>query len=112
MKLRAALAGLLLLLAGPVRAAAPNAAALADVDRIFAEWRLSAHAPGLVYGVVADGRLVHVKGLGVQDVDTGAPVTADSLFRIASMSKAFTAMAILKLRDAGKLSLDAPAEQY
>jgi CubicO group peptidase (beta-lactamase class C family) len=39
-------------------------------------------------------------------------VTGESLFRIASMSKAFTALAILKLRDAGKLSLDAPAETY
>ncbi len=112
MKLRAALAGLMLLIAGPVRAAAPDAAALSEIDRIFAEWRLSAHAPGLVYGVVADGRLVHVKGLGVQDVETGAPVTADSLFRIASMSKAFTGLAILKLRDEGRVALDAPAETY
>jgi CubicO group peptidase (beta-lactamase class C family) len=39
-------------------------------------------------------------------------VTADSLFRIASMSKAFTALAILKLRDEGRLSLDATAETY
>ncbi|MET0338211.1 MAG: serine hydrolase domain-containing protein [Caulobacter sp.] len=79
---------------------------------MFADWRLSAHAPGLVYGVVADGKLVHVKGLGLQDIDSKAPITADSLFRIASMSKAFTALAILKLRDEGKLSLEAPAELY
>ena len=41
-----------------------------------------------------------------------APVDADTVFRIASMTKSFTAMAILKLRDEGKLSLDDPAEKY
>lgn len=81
-------------------------------DRIFDEYRLDAHIPGLVYGVVADGKLVHVKGFGIQDTEAKRPVTADSLFRIASMSKAFTALTILKLRDEGKLRLDAPAETY
>ena len=95
-----------------VHAAVPSPAALADVDKIFAEWQLAAHVPGLVYGVVVDGQLVHVRGLGVQDVETRSPVTPDTLFRIASMSKAFTALAILKLRDEGKVSLDAPAELY
>lgn len=112
MRLRASFACLLLLLAPAANAATPDQATLAQVDKIFADWRLSAHAPGLVYGVVADGRLVRVNGLGVQDVATRRSVSSDSLFRIASMSKAFTALAILKLRDEGKLSLDAPAETY
>ncbi len=112
MRVQAALASLLLLLAPPAGAAPPDAAALAKVDQIFADWQRTAHVPGLVYGIVADGRLVAVHGLGVQDVATKTPVNADSLFRIASMSKAFTALAILKLRDEGKLSLDAPAETY
>ena len=43
---------------------------------------------------------------------TQAPVTPDSVFRIASMTKSFTAAAILSLRDAGKLSLDDAAETY
>lgn len=83
-----------------------------SADRIFEEYQLDAHIPGLVYGVVANGQLVHVKGFGIQDTDAKRPVTADSLFRIASMSKAFTALTILKLRDEGKLRLDAPAEDY
>ncbi len=102
----------LLVSSATLSAATPDAPTLAKVDRIFAEWQLDAHAPGLVYGIIADGRLVHVKGLGVQDTGSSRPVTADSLFRIASMSKAFTALAILKLRDEGKLSLDAAAETY
>ena len=112
MKVAAAVASILLALAPAAQAAKPSAAALTEVDKIFADWRLSAHVPGLVYGVVADGQLVHVKGLGVQDTTSNRPVATDTLFRIASMSKAFTALAILKLRDEGKLSLDAPAETY
>lgn len=112
MKLRTAIACILLALAPTAEAAAPDKAMLSEVDRIFADWQLAAHVPGLVYGVVADGKLVHVRGLGVQDTETRRPVTEDSLFRIASMSKAFTALAILKLRDDGKLSLDTPAEAY
>ena len=112
MKFRGTLALLLLAAAPAATAKMPDQAVLAEVDKIFADWRLSAHAPGLVYGIVADGRLVALRGMGVQDPQAPTPVTADSLFRIASMSKAFTALAILKLRDEGKLSLDAPAELY
>ncbi len=121
MKVSTWLAGLALALAPaalaaeivpPNRAAAPDQAALAEVDRIFAEWRLAAHVPGLVYGIVVDGRPVHVRGLGIQDLESKRPATAETLFRIASMSKAFTALAILKLRDESKLSLDAAAETY
>jgi CubicO group peptidase (beta-lactamase class C family) len=86
--------------------------AIPAIDQIFEDFRLDSHAPGLVYGIVADGKLVHVKAFGVQDLKAKRPVTADSLFRIASMSKAFTGLAILKLRDEGKLSLDALAETY
>lgn len=81
-------------------------------DRIFDDYRLDAHIPGLVYGVVVDGKLVHVRGFGIQDTDSKRPVTADSLFRIASMTKAFTALTLLKMRDDGRIRLDAPAEDY
>ena len=102
----------LLALPATPRAAEPDAVLLKDIDRVVEQWRLDSRVPGLVYGVVKDGRLIVVKGQGVQDTLANRPVNADSLFRIASMSKAFTALAILKLRDEGKLSLDAPAETY
>src|SRR5690606_4962607 len=70
------------------------------------------HVPGAAWGIVIDGKLAHLGVSGYRDLDTKAPVTADSVFRIASMTKSFTAMAVLKLRDEGKLSLDDPAEQY
>ena len=84
-------------------ATAPNGYAVAD--QIFDEFRLDAHIPGLVYGIVADGHLVHVRSFGVQDNESARPVTPDTLFRVASMTKAFTALTILKLRDDGRLRL-------
>ena len=83
-----------------------------DIATLFEGWARDNHAPGLAYGVVKDGKLVLVKGIGTQDQDNKRPVTADTRFRIASMSKAFTALAILDLRDAGKLALDDLAETY
>jgi len=109
---RAIWVGIAALLALPAAATTPDKAALAEVDRIFATWALDSHVPGLAYGLVIDGKLVRVGTLGVQDIESKRPVTADSRFRIASMSKAFTALTILKLRDEGKLQLDAPAETY
>ena len=101
-----------LAIASPALAAPIPPETLARIDAIFSDWRKSANAPGLVYGIVQDGKLVTVKGQGVQELERGTPVGADSLFRIASMSKAFTALAILNLRDEGKLRLDEPAETY
>ena len=107
--------------AGPVMAQTPPVApapapstlaeAIPVIDAAFDRWQANAHAPGLVYGVVQDGRIIHLRTAGVRAVG-GPDVTPDTLFRIASMSKAFTALAILKLRDEGRLSLDAPAETY
>ena len=82
------------------------------IDATFRDFAIEAHVPGMVWGVVRNGRLVHVGAYGEQDLDAHRPVDANTLFRIASMSKAFTALAILKLRDQGRLSLDALAETY
>lgn len=107
-----ALAGVASPVQAQVTAAADVAAVSPRIDAIFADWARENHVPGAAYGVVKDGRLIHVGTIGTQDQDSKRAVTADSRFRIASMSKAFTALAVLKLRDAGKLSLDAPAERY
>jgi len=109
---RLAAVALALLACGAGTARGQNADVLAAVDRVMEAYRLDSHIPGMVWGIVQDGRLVHVKGAGVQDIDAKRPVTPETLFRIASMTKAFTALSILKLRDDGKLSLDAPVETY
>lgn len=82
------------------------------IDAIVKRYMEDARVPGLVYGIVRHGRLEHVGTMGLQELEARRPVTATTSFRIASMSKAFTALAILELRDAGKLTLDAPAETY
>jgi serine-type D-Ala-D-Ala carboxypeptidase/endopeptidase len=97
---------------GAEQASAPPSNRFQVADHVFADFCLDAHIPGLVYGVVADGRLVHVGTFGVQDLKSRRPVTADTLFRIASMTKAFTALTVLKLRDEARLRLDARAEEY
>ena len=91
---------------------ATDASTLVEIDRLMENYRLDAHIPGMVWGVVKDGKLVHTKGAGVQNIESKRPVTSETLFRIASMTKSFTALSILKLRDEGKLSLDAAAETY
>ena len=83
-----------------------------QIDQTFTAAFEKSHAPGAVLGVILDGKLAYVKTAGVRDVATKAPVTEDTRFRIASMTKGFTAMSILKLRDAGKLQLDDPVAKY
>jgi CubicO group peptidase (beta-lactamase class C family) len=88
------------------------ATAFSEIDQNFTEFVRTAHVPGAAWGIVLDGQLVHTGAAGIRDAGSKAPVDADTVFRIASMTKSFTAMAILKLRDEGKLSLDDPAERF
>jgi D-alanyl-D-alanine carboxypeptidase len=64
--------------------------------------------PGVSVGIVHDQELVWSAGFGRADVERGRPATADTLYRIASITKLFTSTAIMQLRDAGKLRLDDP----
>src|SRR3954447_23018744 len=87
-------------------------AGFAEVDRMMKAYATQAHAPGAAWGVIVDGQLAHTGVTGYRDLASKAAVDADTVFRIASMTKSFTAMSILDLRDQGKLSLDDPAERY
>ncbi len=109
--LSAAPAGTTTQFANPDRAS-KLAAAFPEIDRLFADFAKTSHVPGAAWGIVIDGKLAHTGATGLRNVATAAPVDADTVFRIASMTKSFTAMSILKLRDDGKLSLDDPAERY
>ncbi len=83
----------------------------AGMDAIATEYHARGGQPGLVYGIIRDGRLVHVRGLGERFTGGPAP-DQDTVFRIASMTKSFTASAVLLLRDEGALALDDPAADY
>jgi hypothetical protein len=98
----------------PQRVARIVAATRAREPAIVAELEKS-RAPGAAMGVVVDGQLVYFKAVGVRELSSaGAPrlVDEDTVFRIASMSKAFVTAAIVRLRDDGKLALDDAAEKY
>ena len=82
------------------------------IDSMYRRHAEKNHFPGIAFGVVVDGQLIYTGSHGYTDIDKKIPVTSSSLFRIASMSKSFTAMAILKLRDEGKLDLDNPASKF
>ncbi|MEN9933368.1 MAG: hypothetical protein RIS17_1941, partial [Pseudomonadota bacterium] len=117
---------LALLIATPALAqpaAAPQAAIrIADnpdvqaAARLFSAWMEGQIAyrglPGVAVGVVHDQQLVWSKGFGFADIAAKKPMTADTRFRIASNSKLFAAIAILQLREQGKLRLDDPVEKH
>jgi CubicO group peptidase (beta-lactamase class C family) len=83
----------------------------AYVDTLAASFHAQGGQPGLAYGLVIDGELVHAAGLGERALGEPAP-DADTVFRIASMTKSFTASAILALRDDGALKLADPVAAY
>jgi CubicO group peptidase (beta-lactamase class C family) len=82
-----------------------------DVRTLAASHQQRGGQPGLAYGIVIGGELVHAAGLGERHLG-GPPPDAETVFRIASMTKSFTASAILALRDDGALGLDDLAEVY
>lgn len=86
--------------------------AIPEIDRVVREFAEKSHVPGVAYGLIVDGKLIHVGVAGLREVPSKAPVDTGTVFRIASMTKSFTAAAILKLRDEGRLSLEDPAERY
>lgn len=93
-----------------------NNADLSTAISILDQWidrtTFKHHQPGLAVGIIHDNELLWGKGYGYADVDSKTPVTLDHRFRIASVTKTFTSIAILQLRDAGKLRLDDPVSQY
>lgn len=68
--------------------------------------------PGMGVGIVENGEIAYTRGFGVQSLETGVPVTPDSLFCIASITKCFVATAVMQLVEQGRLHLDAPLVQY
>jgi len=89
-------------------AAGPRDAGIAEVMNAF----VKAGEPGCTAGVVEDGKLTHALAFGLADVARAKPLDTHSSFNLASVSKQFTAFAILLLQQDGKLNLDDPVVKY
>jgi CubicO group peptidase (beta-lactamase class C family) len=101
---------LLLLTAFCLAAAAQNEPSK-RIDEISQFWNKPA-TPGASVAVVQDGKLVFQKGYGIANLEYDVPVTADTVFHVASVSKQFTAMAIVLLEQDKKLSIDDDVHKY
>jgi len=80
----------------------------AAAQRLIDEHR----SPGLAIGVMRDGEIVYAKGFGLADVESGTQVTPETVFLIGSITKHFTAAAIVLLSEQGKLKIDDPISKY
>ncbi len=87
----------------PRRAAAPTAFDSASIDQFVMQEMANQRVAGLALAVIQNHQVLYVKGYGV---------TPQTQFHIASLSKSFTAVAIMQLVEAGKLALDAPVQRY
>ncbi len=90
----------------PRRLAAADGFSLASFDRAMEQFIAARGMPGGALAVVKDGRLVHARGYGWADREREQPVAPTSLFRIASISKPVTGVAVLQLVEQGRLKLD------
>ncbi|MGC0413367.1 CubicO group peptidase (beta-lactamase class C family) [Streptomyces sp. SAI-195] len=86
--------------------------ALDRLDLHFARQVDEGRLPGFLVAVARGGRVAHLTAHGQRDVAAGLPVTADTLWRIYSMTKPVTSVAVLTLVEEGRLSLDDPVDRY
>jgi CubicO group peptidase (beta-lactamase class C family) len=89
----------------------PLSGLTAHVDKVFEKWNRT-DSPGCAVSVMKDGRIVYKHGYGMADLDHNVAITTSTVFHAASMSKQFTAAAILLLAQQGKLSLDDDVRKY
>jgi CubicO group peptidase (beta-lactamase class C family) len=81
------------------------------VDAFIQERMASLNIPGAAIAIVRDGEIVHLAGYGAAN-EAGDPVTPQTPFLLASLSKSVTAVAVMQLVEAGQIELDAPVQQY
>ena len=82
----------------------------AVADRAFQQW--TRETPGCAVGVAQQGRTLLTRGYGMANLETGTPITAETIFESGSVAKQFTAAAILLLMSDGKLRLDDHVQKY
>src|SRR6185437_16813213 len=83
------------------------------LDPIITERMEKMHIPGAAISIVKDGKIIFTKGYGVADVEKKNPVVPDkTIFRIGSITKVFTATAVMQMADRGKINLSDDVNKY
>jgi CubicO group peptidase (beta-lactamase class C family) len=82
-----------------------------ELSRLITQKMAEYHIPGVAFGILKNGQMT-VRGFGVTNIEDPLPVTGDTVFPIASISKTFAATAMVRLAQQGKLDLDAPVQRY
>ncbi len=109
-KLPAAFAFLLLALNNTTAQSIPDSVAQ-KIDKLFSQWN-NPNTPGCAIGVVRNDSLIYAKGYGMANLEYGIPISPETIFHMASVSKQFTAYSIVLLARQGKLRLDDDIHQY
>lgn len=117
MKMKRKLISILLCLALPILVAAQSNPTLPmpkveKIEAAIAAWMEQHKAPALSVAVVADNRMIWSKGFGQADAENKVAARGDTVYRLASIAKSITAIAVMQLVERGKLDLDAPAQKY
>jgi CubicO group peptidase (beta-lactamase class C family) len=84
----------------------------AKIESAITNFRTASKAPGVSAAVVENGEFVWSAGFGMADLENSVPATAQTLYRLASISKSITATAAMQLWEQGKLDLDSPVQKY
>jgi CubicO group peptidase (beta-lactamase class C family) len=84
----------------------------AEIEKAVSSFMSATSVPGVGAAVVLDGEPVWSAGFGMADLENSSPAASSTLFRLGSISKPITAVAILQLNERGKLDLDAPVQKY
>ncbi len=83
-----------------------------ELEKVALEELKETNTPGAAILIVSGDRVVFAKGFGVSDIETGTPVTPDTLFRLGVLSKIFVATVLVSLAEEGKVDLAAPVSKY
>ena len=86
-------------------AASPQDERAVEVDQLFSHWD-TPDTPGAVVAIIKEGRIIYQRAYGMADLERAVPLSLESVFDIASVSKQFVAMSVLLLQEEGELSLD------
>ena len=96
----------------PAQAMKVSADKRAKMETAIATFIAASKVPGLSVAVVQDGEVVWSAGFGMADLENSVPATSQTLYRVGSISKPFTATAATALWEQGKLNLDSPVQSY